>query len=301
MADKFEVPESPKEQISRIANHCETKALKGSEKFYQCMRSQQPVRQAEMNVWDPDSESLWHKLKTVWKNRAYDRTGAQTIHKGTKVILDEILPVEEVEEGWHKGKEAIAAAKKGDMGGTLMGAGGVIFAGGKAAIPKPIKKASKSIDDGLKVNKNKKKKKENLKCGEGGTYYDLKKKIAQAVGMERDYVPSSAALKKRAFELNGGEKLSDTQLRKIENVGHTLAIPKGIHMDFSLTYKSLNNKDLIAQDASDLRKAAKRDMEAIKKGLDPECKKRYKEYAKKIEKLTNDDYDKMLAKALKGK
>jgi hypothetical protein len=30
-------------------------------------------------------------------------------------------------------------------------------------------------------------------------------------------------------------------------------------------------------------------------------KKRYKKYADKIEKLTNDDYDKMLSKALKGK
>ncbi len=149
--------------------------------------------------------------------------------------------------------------------------------------------------------KNKKKKKESLKCGEGGTYQKLKNKLAEAVGMERDHVPSGGALKQRALELNDGERLTDKQIRDVENIGHTLAIPKGIHATHSLTYKWLNTEEQIKKDAGNLKKAADRDLRAVKKGLSKECRQKYEKYAKKIRQITNEEYDEMLTKALKKK
>lgn len=203
-------------------------------------------------------------------------------------ILDEEL--ESIAEKIDQAKEAYA---KGDYSAM---SGAVIMAVADAFDPlKKVKMAGKMARGG---GKGKKKKKEELKCGEGGTYQKLKNKLAQVVGMERDHVPSGGALKQRAFELNKRKELSDTQLRKIENIGETLAIPAGIHASHSLTYKWLNNEEQIAKDAGNLKKAATRDLRAVKKGLSKECKQEYEKYAKKIRKIDNAEYDRRLLEVL---
>jgi len=287
MADKFELPESPMEQITRIANHCETKALKGSEKFYQCMRSQQPVRQAEMNVWDPDSESLWHKLKTVWKNRAYDATPEQTIRKGLDPVLREVLPAEEIEEGWHKGKEAIGEIKDGNImsGAGALGSavGGTVIKGGYSKtvgkiVPKSWEKKAGEITDeikeeaeeiidyisgkvGLSVNG-----KPYVKCGELGQYkntQDAEKGTPTA--MNRDHMPNTGLMLEKLEE--------NKKFKKVEKV--TKRTRKG------------NKRKVLSKKAQ--QECIKRNIEqeAITLGM-PECLHKagrtYKNKAKSIEK-----------------
>jgi len=256
MADKFELPESPMEQISRIANHCETKALKGSEKFYQCMRSQQPVRQAEMNVWDPDSESLWHKLKTVWKNRAYDATPEQTIRKGLDPVLREVLPAEEIEEGWHKGKEAIGEIKDGNImsGAGALGSavGGTVIKGGYSKtvgkiVPKSWEKkagewSDKAEDKASEVTEYVQTSLGLLVYGLGevkcGSISSYKKKLKAGGGtaeeMNRDHIPNTATMKQK-LKLKEGYKRANPKTRKcmensIKNDAQTLGIPKCFHV-----------------------------------------------------------------------
>ena len=170
----------------------------------------------------------------------------------------------------------------------------------KTAMAKSKNTQSDGGKDGGKIERSGKNgnNKEDLECGEGGTYGKLKNKNAQSVDMERDHVPSGGALKKRALDLNRGKELTSTQKRKIENIAHALAIPKGIHASHSPTFAGRNKEVMRKKDAANLQKAAIRDLRAVKKGLDPDCRKKYEKYAKKIREITNKEYDDMLVKAL---
>ncbi len=148
-------------------------------------------------------------------------------------------------------------------------------------------------------NKGKnKKKKDNLECGENGTYGDLKKKTGGGQ-FDRDHVPSKGALKRFAKdECNGGEDLCKRQKKAIEQIGAAIAIPKAVHKDYSPTYGGRNTDTQIGNDAGNLQGAAQRDTAKVSQGMKDPCKKKYDEWAKKVNNTTNDDYKKMLSAAI---
>ena len=152
-------------------------------------------------------------------------------------------------------------------------------------------------NDGGKDKKTKKK----MKCGEHGKYGDLKKKTGGGK-FDRDHIPSKAALKKRAVDLQSGKKLSVAQERAIDNAGEAIAIPRQAHIDVSPTYGQ-SSVDA-AKDAADLAGSAKRDIEAMLEKIDEYdedggCQAAYKKAATAILNKTNADFDQMLIDILK--
>ena len=151
--------------------------------------------------------------------------------------------------------------------------------------------------------KNGKKKKDKMECGESGSYGDLKKKTGQGE-FDRDHVPSKAALKERAAhpDVSGGRELCPLQKKAIDNLGNAIAIPKAVHSGFSPTYGGNNSEARITSDAGNLQTAAQRDTadvsEGMKKSGSKECKKKYDDWAKKVNAITPAQYDEMLKKAI---
>jgi hypothetical protein len=144
----------------------------------------------------------------------------------------------------------------------------------------------------------------DLKCGEVGEYGDQKDRSGHNK-YHRDHIPSKAALKERAAQLNG-EPLSDAQKTAIENGALSIVIPAGAHQKVSPTYGG-RNKNLISLDAggpppepNKLQEATKRDTADMKKGLaahskeDPGCVEAYEAAAKKLESITPEQYDAFL-------
>jgi hypothetical protein len=141
-----------------------------------------------------------------------------------------------------------------------------------------------------------KKKKEKMKCGESGTYGKLKQKTGGGK-FDRDHVPSKGALKEKARALNGGEELCAEQKSAVDAIGNAIAIPKGVHQNYSPTYGQSQGQ--AADDAKDLQASARRDTAAVKKGIKGEdCKKKYAAWARKINKISNASYTRMLKKAI---
>jgi len=164
-----------------------------------------------------------------------------------------------------------------------------------AAASKPAAKAAKR-----KKNTTVKPKKK-MKCGEYGKYGELKKKTGEGK-FDRDHIPSKSALKKKAEEL-AGEALTPAQERAIDNWGNSIAIPKQAHVDISPT-NGTKNILLAPKDAKDLAGAARRDVEAMLKDIDKydadgKCKKAYQRAAKRVLKMSNQDFDDALKKILK--
>ncbi|WP_341645986.1 hypothetical protein [Thauera sp. SDU_THAU2] len=166
---------------------------------------------------------------------------------------------------------------------------------GEAAAERGTKKAQ-----GSGGGKDKGKPKEKLKCGQRGSYGDLKKQSGDG-RFDRDHIPSKAALLERARQLNDGEKLTPAQTKAITDWGDAIAIPREAHQQYSPTYGGRNNP---AADAKDLASAAKRDVDTILEHIDEYdadggCKKAYKQASKKITDMTNADYARELEKLLK--
>lgn len=162
---------------------------------------------------------------------------------------------------------------------------------------KPKEKAESKDDDGAKS-----KPKEKLKCGQDGSYGDLKKQSGDGK-FDRDHIPSKAALHERAKQLNGGDDLTPAQKKAITDWGNAIAIPREAHQQYSPTYGGRN--DPVA-DAKDLASSAKRDVDKMLDHIgeydaDGGCKKAYKKASKKITAMTNEDYAKELKKILKSK
>jgi hypothetical protein len=139
--------------------------------------------------------------------------------------------------------------------------------------------------------------KTDLDCGEVGEYGDQKKRTGGGE-YHRDHIPSKAALKDRAVQLQMGKALTTTQAAAIENAAISVVIPASAHQGVSPTYGGRNSVERIGEDAGDLKKAAKRDLDDMKKELgdhaDADCEKAYAAAAKKIEKISNEDYDNFL-------
>lgn len=169
----------------------------------------------------------------------------------------------------------------------------------KAKKSKTSKTAKKRGRPGRPPKKARKKKKKELKCGESGKYGDLKKKTGHGQ-FDRDHVPSKAALKEFARkEVNGGDELCKLQKKAIDNVGAAIAIPRGVHKDYSPTYGGKNTPTQVSSDAGNLQGAAQRDTKNVSAGMKNPCKKKYDKWAKKITKMKDKDYKKMLDKAIK--
>lgn len=201
-------------------------------------------------------------------------------------VADEVLPYlpKRLQD---KLKPAIEAAKKklDELGGKK---------------PKAESEAApKAKDEGKGGKKVKPKKK--MKCGERGTYGDLKKKTGDGK-FDRDHIPSKAALKARAKALQGG-KLSKAQEAAIDKAGAAIAIPRQAHVDVSPTYGQTAAE--AARDSKNLAGSARRDVEAMLSQIDEydedgNCRKAYQKAAGKIMRMDNADYDRMLLNILKG-
>lgn len=150
-----------------------------------------------------------------------------------------------------------------------------------------------------------------MNCGEGGKYGDMLKKTGDGK-LDRDHVPSKAALQQAARDLiqKARLQLTPTQLAAlfgdngaISKQGNAIAIPKKDHQQHSETYGRRNSPEKIKEDAGDLQKAAKRDTKTIEeaegKEMDDECADKYKKEAEKIRSKTHEEYIQDLKKVIK--
>ena len=144
-----------------------------------------------------------------------------------------------------------------------------------------------------------KSKESKLKVGKVDTYKNLKKKTGDGT-IDRDHIPSKAALIKRAEELKG-KKLTPAEKKRIINESQAITVKKEVHKNGSTT--GAKNKTLSTEDAKDLENAAKRDVnERINstKKFDSENLQKVREGCAKIGCYTNKDYDEFLRKILRG-
>jgi hypothetical protein len=134
-----------------------------------------------------------------------------------------------------------------------------------------------------------------MKCGELGQYGE-QQKVSGKGKSDRDHVPAKSSLLERAEQLNGGT-LKDCQKSAIVKGALSIVIPKPVHQQFSETY---GGRATPLEDAADLQGAAKRNLDAIQNSgqLDKACAEAYKKAAKKIKKITNDQYDDWLVDML---
>ena len=194
----------------------------------------------------------------------------------------ELVPVGKAAKVLKKGGEAVGVLKKGedtaeaakDAGKTQSGGGG---------------------------NDAQVKKKKKMKCGEYGKYGKLKQKTGEGK-LDRDHIPSKAALKAKAEEIKGAP-LSKAEKTAIDNAADTIAIPRQAHIDVSPTHGQTLAE--AANDANDLAGSARRDVEAMLKKIDEYdadggCKKAYQKSAKRVLKKSNADFDKWLVDTMKN-
>lgn len=160
-----------------------------------------------------------------------------------------------------------------------------------------------------------------LACGQNGSYGDLPKRPDDS-DLEKDHVPSKAALQRRAEQLVFGEKLTQQQstamrkqsaaYRKLERLvgdgGQAVAIPSSVHST-GRTYKRRNTRAQQEQDAADLAAAARRDIQAIQAELDRQaqadpnnaekaaCANAYRQNTQSIQAMTQAQYDAQITSA----
>ena len=169
-----------------------------------------------------------------------------------------------------------------------------------------LRKAEKEAEEAEgkaaeKENGGSSKGKGKLKCGDHGTYKDLKKRTAEGK-FNRDHIPSKGALKARAEELFG-RKLNAAEKAAIDNAGETIAIPRQAHIDDSPTHGQTVADAVL--DSKDLAGSARRDVDAMLDRIDEYdadggCRNLYEKAAKIILSKTNADFDKMLVNIIKG-
>ena len=156
--------------------------------------------------------------------------------------------------------------------------------------------ASKPKKPKSKARKRTRPKKKQLKPGEKGSYEDLKKKTGKGK-LDRDHIPSKAALLKRARTLKRS-RLTKAQKKRIIDEADTVAVPKKVHQK-GPTYGGKNTKKKIGTDAGDLETAAARDADAMVAN----AKKHYgkdrvpesiTDAADELRETTNEEYDEWL-------
>jgi hypothetical protein len=123
-----------------------------------------------------------------------------------------------------------------------------------------------------------------LKCGEFGTYREMKKRKTNK--QERDHVPATSSMLKAAEDkgtfkgLNAGER--DCVAREIKMSALTIAIPKGVHVKYSRTCKGRGGQARIDKDAQDLDQAAEDDIADLENQVPDGCKAAYKQAAAQV-------------------
>lgn len=161
-------------------------------------------------------------------------------------------------------------------------------------------KAQKAKGRRGKKGGSNKKKKGKLKCGDSGKYGDLQKKYAD--GKERDHVlPVLPCCRTRRTLV----AKTCVLLRKVPYAAppRPALSRKGIHAQYSKTFRGRNKRSQIKSDAKNKKKAANRDTAAIKKGLrksgaSKECKKKYAAWAEKVNSKTQSWYENMIRGAI---
>lgn len=150
--------------------------------------------------------------------------------------------------------------------------------------------------------------KPQVQCGELIVYKDRSKNDAQTPKMERDHVPSSAALTQRALFLFFGEELTPAMQKcmrgkdkkamekfaeKVGDSGMTIGIPKADHKEHSQTYGNKNKIDYgnPQRDARNLQNAALRNTAALVRGIRDECFAAYVRAMIPVTEKTNEQYD----------
>jgi uncharacterized Zn-binding protein involved in type VI secretion len=141
---------------------------------------------------------------------------------------------------------------------------------------------------------------DELICGDLGAYGDQQEVTAGGV-LNRDHVPSKKALLQRAQDLIFPKKLTEAASKAIVQSALTICVPTGLHQGVSPTYGGRNFQVMddglprYESDSTDLQGAAKRDTKEMQKALDaednPECAKKYRASAKKVNAITNEQYD----------
>jgi SPX domain protein involved in polyphosphate accumulation len=120
-----------------------------------------------------------------------------------------------------------------------------------------------------------------LKCGDVGTYAELKKRKTNK--QERDHVPAFSSMLEKA---TAGKDLTPTQAtciaNKLKAQALTIAIPKGVHVKHSRTCKGRGGKKRIKKDAKNLDKAAEDDIAALENKVPPACREAYKKAAEQV-------------------
>jgi uncharacterized Zn-binding protein involved in type VI secretion len=197
------------------------------------------------------------------------------------------------EIGAHFGGQ-IGQSLGGKWGGVAGSVLGGIIGGGI-----PLRPGVRSFINRLEVDPNRLgtaggnlRLKPKMALGEIDEYGKLKSKTGEGL-LDRDHQPSKGSLKTRAQELNGGDPLSPTQARRIENEAQAVAVPKNVHQA-GPTYGGKNTPALQSSDASDLAAAARRDADAmIRNGrqLDPNNLPTYENAAGRMTTMTNEQYD----------
>jgi len=154
-----------------------------------------------------------------------------------------------------------------------------------------------------------------LECGDLASHAKLSpQRQGDGARLDSDHVPSNAALRKRAQVLLFGAPLTGTQERTmrrsaayrrfedaIRDAGLAIAIPSEAHRDLSKTYGGRNHLSQQFADSRDLQAAARRDVAAIQAGLagyDRACVPAYSRAADRVTRVTNDDYDRLIQRAL---
>jgi len=259
------------------------------------------------------------------KTAAEADTGAKVLD-GIQIGLDVVGLIPGVGEFADLANVGISAARGDWLGASLSLASAIPFAGwfatgakaakrvaaeaaaktAKNAAEEAAEQAAKHSDEAAAAARKGKdggkvKSKKKLKCGDQGSYRDLKKKSGDGK-FDRDHIPSKAALKKRAEGL-WGQELSPQQARAIDNAADTIAIPRQAHIDVSPTYGQSSAAAM--KDAGDLAGAARRDVEAMLNEIeqydaDGGCKRAYQKAADKILHKSNADFDKFLSDILQN-
>ena len=172
----------------------------------------------------------------------------------------------------------------------------------KNAIKTPVSNMDKSKEDVETEENTKVDGKDNVSiskgqakdvdCGDYGKFKDQKNPSKK--DLERDHIPSQAAMKKRAADNLGisGDRLGSCIENRLKNWAETLALPTKFHEE-GRTNKSKNDSEQIELDADDLGDAVDKDVKEYEDKLDDadipeECKGKIKEALEEIKKKTDE-------------
>jgi hypothetical protein len=121
-----------------------------------------------------------------------------------------------------------------------------------------------------------------LKCGDVGTYREMRKRKTNR--QERDHVPATASMLLAGQAHQDGLTADQVACfeRFVKMDALTIAIPKGTHVKYSRTCKGRGGRAREQKDAEDVTKAANDDFDAVEPYLSPECAKKYAEAKEKV-------------------